>query len=75
MNVIRFRCPNDRRTCRRATSVAVYTTAPEHVENAIHRAACRHITTTEREQLAAGQVPERLTVRGERPTTRTAQES
>jgi hypothetical protein len=62
MHVIRFRCPEPRRRCRRATPVAVYTTGPDRTA-AIAAAACRHITMAD---LAAGRVPERLTTRGER---------
>lgn len=64
MTVIRFRCPQWR--CHRSTPVAVHTTHPDRRAAAIAHAACTHITMAERAQLAAGQVPEQLTVRGER---------
>jgi hypothetical protein len=63
VTVIRFRCPE--LPCPRGP-VAVHVTAPERVAAAIDAAACRHITAAEREQLAAGTVPARLAIRGER---------
>ena len=64
--VIRFRCDQGRHACRRATPVAVHVTAPDRAAAAIAAVACRHITMAERALLAAGTVPETLTVRGER---------
>jgi hypothetical protein len=63
MTVIRFRCPE--LPCSRGP-VAVHITAPDQTATAVEHAACRHITSAEREQLATGTVPARLTVRGER---------
>jgi hypothetical protein len=46
--------------------VAVHITTPEKAAAAINHAACQHTTLAERAQLAAGTIPARLAVRGER---------
>ncbi|MCC9307732.1 hypothetical protein LN042_11590 [Kitasatospora sp. RB6PN24] len=66
MHVVRFRCPEPRRFCRRGVPVAVHTTGPEQAAASIDHAACRHITPAERVELATGTVPNRLAVRGDR---------
>jgi hypothetical protein len=64
VNVTRFRCPDW--ACYRAVPVAVHSSTPDRIAADIAAAACEHITTAQLADLAAGTVPQELTVRGQR---------